>query len=441
MADHGFLIPPWYQSQRPDRVMSNIASIFWGMSISCGVFAFAKAARQTWLSWRRRRVLNVYIALVWAEWWTSASISVLSWLFLQGILPPSFWTFFAMQILWIVELQCILQIVANRLSLLFGPRSSRARKLKLAIFFVMTLITVSVSVTWIPARLQLNPTVVAVNDVWDRATKGIFAALDVALNVAFLRIFYRQLILGGLNKYWTLFRVNVAMICLGLSLDGVLIGVMSLSCRVVYMQFNPLVFMTKLIIELNLAEMIADIVCSSNPLAPRRDLEEATMVRTTPDSQTSSPISGGSRHSGVRMAPLASASSDAQLLGEREMADGDRGGITVPANHVFQAESRRRREKKNNNNNGAQGSTTTMVACQHPGCDRRYQHYSSMVRHMQINHDFKGNAKSPEEGSSTDKKKDDDSDSGKPEDDGISMLTALEAVQLAIADQERKMKK
>lgn len=88
MAESGFLIPPGYVSERPSESNMNDCSIIWGFSLCCAVFTCAKASQQTWLAYRRRKRLNAYIYMVWAEWSASVTISVISWLFLKGTIPP-----------------------------------------------------------------------------------------------------------------------------------------------------------------------------------------------------------------------------------------------------------------------------------------------------------------------------------------------------------------
>ena len=121
-------------------------------------------------------------------------------------------------IFWLVQMQCILQIVANRVSVLMAsPRD--ARHVKVAILLVMTFLTFSVACTWMPARLQISPYIIRVNDVWDRASKALFLCTDLALNVFFLKTVSRKLISAGLSKYKILFQYNACMVCVSMLID------------------------------------------------------------------------------------------------------------------------------------------------------------------------------------------------------------------------------
>ncbi|KAK8044259.1 hypothetical protein PG993_004283 [Apiospora rasikravindrae] len=261
MAETGFLVPPWYRSGRPQADDMELCSIIWGASLCSAVFTAAKASHQTWTVCRRKKRVNAYIVMVWAEWISSVTISIVCWLFLKGNISPR-------------SMQCILQIILNRVSILTLDRC-RARQLQLATFAAITMINISVFCIWIPAQLQISYRYTHLNDVWDRTEKAVFAAIDAGLNAYFLWVVRTKLIANGLTKYWALFRYNIAMVCVSISLDLILIGSMSLPSGLIYIQFHPLTYLIKLHIELNLAELIAKVVQATNPLNVT-DLESAT---------------------------------------------------------------------------------------------------------------------------------------------------------------------
>ncbi|KAK8131286.1 hypothetical protein PG984_007724 [Apiospora sp. TS-2023a] len=232
MAEAGFLVPPWYRSGTPQANDMELCSIIWGASIACAVFTASKAGHQTWIVCKRKKRLNAY------------------------------------------TMQCILQIILNRVSILTLDRR-RARQLQLGTFAAITMINISVFCIWIPAQLQISGSYTRLNDIWDRTEKSIFATIDAGLNAYFLWIVRTKLISNGLTKYWVLFRYNIVMVCISVSLDIILIGSMSLPSGLIYIQFHPLTYLIKLHIELNLAELIGKVVQATNPLNVT-DLESAT---------------------------------------------------------------------------------------------------------------------------------------------------------------------
>lgn len=189
-------------------------------------------------------------------------------------------------VFWIMQINSVLQIVANRVSfLILGQK--HARRLKLGTLAVTGIITMSGLVTWLPAVMQLTPVFVDFSLKWDRATKAVFAVTDLGLNLVFLRLVWQKLISAGLTKYWSLFRFNCCLTFLSVSLDVGLIGIESAAGAKLYLCFNPLVFLSKLHIELSMAEMMARIVRSSNRLntvpvvsasMDEEQIDQATMI-------------------------------------------------------------------------------------------------------------------------------------------------------------------
>lgn len=74
----------------------HIASVIWGFSLGCGMFTMTKAINQTYKSYKRGKVFNAYIIMIWGEWFVSIVISILVWCFLNPdtYIDPSFWFYF-----------------------------------------------------------------------------------------------------------------------------------------------------------------------------------------------------------------------------------------------------------------------------------------------------------------------------------------------------------
>lgn len=96
---------------------------------------------------------------------------------------------------------------------------SNATKLKWLCFVILLAINISVCCIWIPARLQINDTYIAVNAVWDRCEKVIFALMDATLNFYFIWIVKKRLISNGLQKYTRLYQMNLFLVCISIALD------------------------------------------------------------------------------------------------------------------------------------------------------------------------------------------------------------------------------
>lgn len=236
----GFLVPDDFESDLPDPDNMNLASVMWGLSMGIAIFNGGKAFRQTVPSLRRRRMLTVYNALCWLEIVVSLILGTVCWLYLRAVIPPSFQFFFCVckaryahlvqqttdtnilnqtkALCWSIQVQCLIQIIANRVGLLMVPRSS-ATRLKWACFGILLAVNISVICIWVPARLQISEQFVHTNEIWDRAEKVIFALMDAALNCYFIFVVKRHLVANGLHKYNRLYRVNLALMAISISLD------------------------------------------------------------------------------------------------------------------------------------------------------------------------------------------------------------------------------
>ncbi len=119
---------------------------------------------------------------------------------------------------WAIQVQCIMQILANRLCLImYNP--CKERWLKLGLLIAIGIINVSVFIIWVPARMQVSQTFVLINRVWDRTEKAIFAIIDLSLNIYFMRLVKSKLVASGLTQYNLVYKYNLAMVCVSISLD------------------------------------------------------------------------------------------------------------------------------------------------------------------------------------------------------------------------------
>lgn len=115
-------------------------------------------------------------------------------------------------------MHCILQIILNRAALLV-IKKHRARQLQIGTFVIVALLNISVFCIWIPAQMHVSDRYVNLNQHWLRVEKSLFAVIDTSLNAYFLWAVRTQLIANGLTKYRALFRGNICMAFVSVSLD------------------------------------------------------------------------------------------------------------------------------------------------------------------------------------------------------------------------------
>lgn len=129
--------------------------------------------------------------------------------------------------MWTVITQLLLQIVANRISLVMVDRR-KASQLRWSLFAVVACVNISVFCIWVPGLLGVNHTWIVLNHVWERVEKSIFLLIDLGLNMYFLYLVRSKLITQGLTKYWALFNFNAAAILVSTSMDILLLGLQNL---------------------------------------------------------------------------------------------------------------------------------------------------------------------------------------------------------------------
>ncbi|KAI5460416.1 hypothetical protein BGZ63DRAFT_424924 [Mariannaea sp. PMI_226] len=269
MSNRGFLVPDRYVFDVPNAVDMNLSSIFWGFSLAIALFSAIRAARQSNETWKRKHKLTAYVVMIWVEWIASMIIGALAWCYQRQYVRASFQLLFVTACFWSIQIQLLMQIIINRIAILMTS-SQEATRLKWAVFGLLLLVNISVLVIWIPAQLQISSYWVRINDVWDRCEKVIFCLVDLSLNLRFVYLVRTRLISHGLSKYTPLFHFNCVMIGFSISLDIVLIGLMSLPSKLVYLQFHPVAYLGKLFIEMNMADLIAKVAKASNPSNTQR---------------------------------------------------------------------------------------------------------------------------------------------------------------------------
>jgi hypothetical protein len=129
--------------------------------------------------------------------------------------------------MWAIITQLLLQIIANRVSLIMVNKRE-AVLLKWSLFTVVGCVNVSVFCIWIPALLGVNHSWIVLNHYWERVEKTIFLLIDLGLNVYFLYLVRSNLIAQGLTKYWALFNFNAGVILVSTSMDVLLLGLQNL---------------------------------------------------------------------------------------------------------------------------------------------------------------------------------------------------------------------
>ncbi|KAF9028458.1 hypothetical protein BDZ89DRAFT_1133606 [Hymenopellis radicata] len=249
----------------------NLASIAFGWSLGFGYFAVCHAVRES----RRARRINTYIILVWGEIIVQVALvyhlvrvsdidilnscllfGILCWLYLAKVIPPSFWFFFFILTIWTLQVQFLLQIIVNRLCILLSNDRQR-NWIRWGVAALIFAINVSVYNIWLPSKLQIHHRYHEINIWWDRCEKCLYLVVDGCLNYYFIRTVRNRLVKhDGLTKYAKLVKFNTQIVFVSLSMDVLIITMMSLHNDFVYMLFHPVAYIVKLNIEMAMSNLI-----------------------------------------------------------------------------------------------------------------------------------------------------------------------------------------
>lgn len=124
--------------------------------------------------------------------------------------------------------QILPQIMANRISLVMFDKR-KVLWLKLGLFISILGINLAVCSIWVPAQLSTaQPSQKRLNHIFETAEKTFFLIVDLGLNIYFLFLVHYHLIAGGLIKYWRLFKLNIAMVCLSTAMDALVLGLLEM---------------------------------------------------------------------------------------------------------------------------------------------------------------------------------------------------------------------
>ncbi|EGX95189.1 hypothetical protein CCM_03461 [Cordyceps militaris CM01] len=278
----------------------DLPSLFFGATVGIFPFVLSKIISQTWkIMGCLKSVHSFYVYMIWLDAFAGLIFGIITILYLKGVIPGHFGFFFASVLLWAIQTQFQPQIIANRLSIIMTNRR-KANWLRIGLFLAILPLNIMVYFIWISAHLP-NATEERkrLNQACERMEKSVFLVLDLVLNLMFLHLVRSRLISGGLTKYWRLFNMNVFLIGISTTLDAALLGMISLPDPYVYVQFTPLVYIIKLYIELVMANLIAKIARSDNPLYGGRNNNNSSHMRSQQQHNTTTASRAYAEHSSV----------------------------------------------------------------------------------------------------------------------------------------------
>ncbi|KAJ8083071.1 hypothetical protein PM082_008934 [Marasmius tenuissimus] len=240
---------------RGDIVLGSIA---FGFFFGFLVHVFWTAVLET----KRVGRITAYIAMVWLEILGNTVFAILSWCYLYKVFPPSLALFTIIIVCWIIQVQCLMLIIVNRLCILLATDRERFM-MKAIVTGIVFLISVSSASIWIPAQLQINHAYIELNHWWDKFEKSVYLCLDLCLNIIFIVMIKRRLVNYHLAKYARVMRFNEYIIFISIGMDVLLMGMTTLKNGFVYVQFHPVVYIVKLAIEMSMSRLLVKVARST----------------------------------------------------------------------------------------------------------------------------------------------------------------------------------
>ncbi|KAK7043176.1 hypothetical protein VNI00_008530 [Paramarasmius palmivorus] len=257
----------------------------------------------TWtavLETKRAGRLTPYILMIWLEIFGNTVFSVTTWCYLYKVIPPGLAIFTCVIVCWIIQVQCLMLIIVNRLCILMSDEKKRFL-LKACVAGLVTLVSLSTACIWIPAQLQINHKYIALNHWWDKFEKCVYLCLDLTLNVMFIVMVKRRLIAHGLTKYRKVMKFNEYIIFVSISMDILLLGVTALPNGYVYVQFHPVTYIVKLAIEMSMSRLLIKVAKSSGINVYNEERGENMFEGAS----TSNPVPNRTIGTGTQVQPIA----------------------------------------------------------------------------------------------------------------------------------------
>ncbi|KAH9458772.1 hypothetical protein Pst134EA_018928 [Puccinia striiformis f. sp. tritici] len=232
----------------------DLAGVVFGFTLGFGFFVICNAVKRT------RKVCTFTIM----TWLTILVTSASAWMVffnLENVVHRPLAYYVVLSILWSIQSQCVLQIIVNRIVLIWG-NPAHIRWLRWGVFSWVSLINISA----IPARIQVSPAYAKFQAVWEPSEKTLCLLTDFVLNVTFIYSVRKTLISNGLTKYNELVKFNILVIGLSIALDLGIVSSMFLHGSLPYESLNSLSGFVKLQTELLMNELIVKVVTSENQM-------------------------------------------------------------------------------------------------------------------------------------------------------------------------------
>lgn len=128
---------------------NTLASLAAGFALGFGFLTVWEAIKQT--KRNQNPTKSLYIYMIWGEIAANLGLGIMGWLLLDGILTATVPVLFALLVFYVFEIQLLMQIIVNRISIIAETRETVVR-VKWTTAGIITIINIAVFCIWIPAH-------------------------------------------------------------------------------------------------------------------------------------------------------------------------------------------------------------------------------------------------------------------------------------------------
>lgn len=128
---------------------NTLASLAAGFALGFGFLTVWEAIKQTRRNQNPKK--SLYIYMIWGEIFANIGLGIMGWLLVEGILKATIPVLFLFLVLYVFEIQFLMQIIVNRIAIIVETRETVVR-VKWATAGIITLINIAVFCIWIPAH-------------------------------------------------------------------------------------------------------------------------------------------------------------------------------------------------------------------------------------------------------------------------------------------------
>ncbi|RDW63325.1 hypothetical protein BP6252_10870 [Coleophoma cylindrospora] len=260
---------------------TQLSDVMGGLTIGLGIWAIAAACQRTKASTSPSQ--DPFIYMIWGSILTNTFMGIYEWLLINNKIPHILQFYMLQPLFWLFGFQLYFQIAMNTATVAATNKLTNCR-VRFGMSAVLVVVNIIDFIIWAPAKLAFAQTLnfVEVNKYWDGISKGILLLIDIGLNLYLLLMILQLISKSGLLRSKTVVISNAWLLITSIIVDALVIGLgiwgsIDDSCMSIVL--HPPLFMIKLLIQLFIASLIAELKSTSvDKYTPNKDLSRPQSI-------------------------------------------------------------------------------------------------------------------------------------------------------------------